>query len=518
MGNEFGSDSGLSWVVVAVFALIIGVFALPAIQTILYEVFIGTPSIVQWGAISLALAVVGLKRGSGLLITLSVGVFLVFGLFVGPIAGSVYAHSDMADQMQQETTELETLPNTSTENVRVLPRSVSDNYAQSSMQYPQFRLTDSDITYRNESYTWSHGLAPDNFMVGLLGQQKGALYVDMTGVEKQVDVEETQFSNGRGQIIFDSYRYQSVLDSPFKRHNWDTTFNAQVNESSYIAHSTTVYDWKFRLLPVPQLYAVPRHGSVEVMDPSGEIESLSPEEAESSSLLQGQNFYPYSLAMFKVESMQYVHGPLNKWFWKEDVLSIADLPEEGNNWPITVPTGEDEPGLTYFIATEPASSGDGVYEIWTVDGQTGETGVQKYNESQIGPQKAVDFVERRPQVNRLSNAEAVAPVPVVQGESLYWHVKVVPESRTGVIYTGFVDAESGDITLLEGTEPIYGFLTEAEVDRVQNGTEEKKTGMTVKVVVTDADGNIVGTQNITAPENGSFEVYVEEQTNGGENR
>ncbi|MFB6137036.1 MAG: hypothetical protein ABEJ42_01670, partial [Halobacteriaceae archaeon] len=440
-------------------------------------------------------------------------VFVVLGLVVGPIAGGVYAHSYMANQLQEDATELDNLPNTSTRNVRVLPRSVADNYAQSSMQFPQHRLTGSDIAYRNGSYTWSYGLAPDNFLVSWFGHQRGALYVNMSRVEKDVAVEDREFTNGRGQLFFDSYRYQSVLAAPLKQHDWDTTFNARAEGTSYVAHSTTVYDWKFRFAPLPQFFAVPRHASVEVMTPDGDVDSLSPGEARSSPLLRGQNVYPYHIARFKVESMQFLHGALNKWFWKEDVLAIADLPERGNSWPIVVPTEGEEPGLTYFIATEPTGSGNGVYEVWTFDGVTGEVGVQRYTDSQIGPQKAVDFVERRPQVNRLSNAKAVAPVPVVRADTLYWHVKVVPRSRSGVVYTAFVNAESGDVTLVDGTKPVYAFLSRGEVEKLPDGGEGPAGGgMTATVIVTNAEGEIIDTRNVTVPRGGSIDVRVSDRT------
>lgn len=511
--DSFDSDlTRLQLGLAAILVLVGTVVSLPAVQSVLYGALVGTPSFLQWGAVSLLLVGVGVWRERPELFVAGVGVFVVLGLFVGPVVGGVYAHTDMATQVQGSATELDTLPNTSTENVRVLPRSVSDNYAQSSMQYPQYRLTGSDITYHDGSYAWSHGLAPDNFMVAWLGTQRGALYVDMTSTQKRVQVEEQSFTNGRGQLFFDSYQYRNVLNSPLKHHDWDTTFNARADGTSYIAHSTTVYDWKFRLAPIPQLYAIPRHGSVELMRPEGSISSLSPSEARSSPLLRGQNYYPYDVAMFKIESMQYVNGALNKWFWKEGVLAIADLPEAGNDWPLVVPTDGDEPELTYFVATEPTGSGNGVYEVWTIDSQTGSLGVQGYDESQIGPQKAVDFVERRPQVNRLSNADAVSPVPVVKGDTLYWHVKVVPQSRSGVVYTAFVNAESGDVTLVEGTEPIYGFLTEAEVEDVESDTAAQSGGTTVTVVVTNADGEIVGTRNVTVPEGGGVSVEVADRT------
>ncbi|WP_408958265.1 hypothetical protein [Natrinema sp. 74] len=510
-------DVEVSRVKIAAFGLlvlVVAVLALPLIQGVLYSVVFGNPSILQWGFVSLLIAGVAIKRQSYALFILAGAVFLFLGLLIGPVVGGTYAHTDMANQLQTDAKEVDTLPNTSTEHVRVLPRSVADNYAQSSMQYPQYTLSSSDIAYRNGSYAWSYALEPDNPMVSLLGQQKGALYVNMTGTEKQVNVEETEFSNGRGQRFFDSYRYRSILKSPFKKHNWDTTFNARADGESYIVHSTTTYKWKFRLGPIPQFYAIPEHGSVEVMSPNDGIKSLTPTEAQQSSLLRGQNFYPYDIAMFKVKSMQYINGPLNKWFWKEGVLQVADLPEDGNDWPIAVPTDGDSPGLTYFIATEPTGSGNGVYEIWTIDGQSGEAAVRTYSESQIGPQKAVDFTERRSEVNRLSNAEAIAPVPVVKNKTLYWHVKVVSQSRSGVIYTAFVNAGSGDVTLLEGTEPIYAFLTESEVEDIQNETEggDGGGGMAVTVVVTDADGEIVGTRNITVPKGGNFEVNVNDET------
>ena len=496
-------------ILAALVAVAFTVVFLPLVQAILYRLLIATPGFVQWAVVAAIIGAAGIvTQRQGLVVAAGI-VFVVMGLLIGPIAGGVYAHSHVANEMQRDATELETLPNTSKENVRVLPRSVSDKYAQSSMQYPQYRLTQSDITHRNDSYAWSHALAPDNVMVSLFGNQHGALYVNMTTTEKRVHVEETTFQNGRGQLLFDSFQYQSVLKEPLVDHEWNTAFNARVGGTSYIAHSTVSHQWRFRLAPIPQLYAVPTHGSVEVMYPNGSIDVLSPQEARQSRLLRGQNYYPYELATFRVRSMQYVHGALNKWFWKEDVLAIADLPEKGNTWPLVVPTEGRGPELTYFIATEPTGSGNGVYEIWTMDGQTGKAGVQRYSDSQIGPQKAVDYVERRPQVNRLSNAVAIAPIPIVKGDTLYWHVKVVPKSRTGVIYTGFVNAESGDTTLIEGTNPIYAFLTKGEVKDIQNRTKGQAGGMTVTVVVTNANGEIVGTRNITAPKGGGIQVDVQ---------
>ncbi|MFB6164340.1 MAG: hypothetical protein ABEJ31_04200 [Haloarculaceae archaeon] len=491
-------------------AVVIVVLALPTVQGGLYDLLVGTPSFLQWGAVALVVAVIGYYRQSRPLYALAVVIFVVMGLFVGPFVGSVYAHDHVAEQMQSETTQLETLPNTSAASPRLLPRSVADNFAQSSMQYPQYRLTSSDITYRNGSYDWSYGVVPDSPLVALLGTQNGAMYVNMTTTKKDVSVRDTTFKHGRGQAVFDSLSYQSVLHAPLRRHDWETTFNAEHDGTAYVAHSTTTYEWHFQLLPIPQLYAVPTFGSVEIMYPDGHIESLTPEQAARSPLLSGQNVYPYSLAMYRVQSMQYVHGALNKWFWKEDVLQVADLPEGGNEWPLVVPTTGTAHNLTYFVATEPTGSGSGIYQIWTFDGQTGAAGVQEYSDAQIGPRKAVDFVGRDPRVNRLSSAQAISPIPIVKGDTLYWHVAVVPQSRSGVTYTGFVNAQSGDVTLLQGDPQVYAFMTQSEYRRVENGTGSQGGGATttVTVIVTDADGTVVETRNLTVPAGGDVQIGV----------
>ena len=502
----------------AVILVVLAIVFLPTAQNILYLVFVATPSVLQWGVVALVIAGVAYYVDSRPLFMLAIGVFVVMGVFVGPFTGAIYAHDDVAHQMQQGATHLDTLPNTSKQNIRMLPRSVADNYAQSSMQYPQYKLTGSDIAYENGTYDWSYGIVPDSFFVSWFGNQKGAMYVNMTTTNKQIHVKNAKFTNGRGQLFFDSFQYQSVLHAPLQQHDWDTTFNARANGTSYIAHSTTTYQWKFQLLPIPELYAVPRFGGVQLMHTNGQIDSLTPQQAEQSPLLHGQNVYPYTLAMYKVNSMQYVHGALNKWFWKQDVLKVAPLPEGSNHWPLVVPTEGTPHKLTYFVATEPTGSGNGVYQIWTFDGQTGTTGVQQYDNAQIGPRRAVDFVGRDPQVNRLSNAQVVSPIPIVKGNTLYWHVKVVPGSNSGVVYTAFVNADTGDVTLLQGDKPVYAFMTKAEVNQVGNQTSGPAgSGTTVRVVVTDANGTIVGTKNITVPKGGNVQVNVHNNATANNN-
>lgn len=83
---------------------------------------------VQWDAVGHRDRCDEVVWRSNILLGFALIVSAVLGVFVRLLGGGVYAHSDMANQLQRDAMELETLPNISKENVRVLPRSVSDRY------------------------------------------------------------------------------------------------------------------------------------------------------------------------------------------------------------------------------------------------------------------------------------------------------------------------------------------------------------------------------------------------------
>lgn len=502
------SENKLLITLVSALLLVFTIVFLPEVQALLYFVLVASPSTVQWGIVSLIIFSVGMYKQSDVLLVTAVVVFIGLGVIVGPFVGNIQAHEEQADMIESQDPQIEQLPDTPQDKVRVLPRGVSDTYAESSMQKPQYRLTQSDIAYQDGKYQWSHGVVPDNVFVQFQKKQFGSLYIDMEQTSKDVTIEEKQFQNGRNQLWFSSYEYKSVLSNPTAQHQWETTFNAK----DYIAHSTVTHEWKFRFLPIPQFYAIPQHNTVDVMNQDGTVEKLTLKEAQDSERLEKQNFYPYDVAMFKVNSMRYRNGVMNLWTSKEDVFEIATMPASSqNDWPLTVPVNKgDSFGLTYFIGAEAINSGSGLYQVWTVDGQTGKTEYIEYDQNQIGPTRAVDFVSNKQQVNELSDATPVSPIPVMSNNQLYWHVKVVPQSESGIIYTAFVNTNTGDVTLLEGTEPIYQFMTQDEVEEVKettNSTGSENT-TTVTVAVTDESGNIIRTEEVSVPEGGEANINV----------
>jgi hypothetical protein len=498
-------------------ALAFLVLFLPVIQAAGYALLISNPSLIYWlliggvmGTILYGLNIIGVNP------FISIIAFSLFmGLIVGPFISGVYAHEHVAEEIESSNPEIENLPSSTNESARILPRSVADKYSRSSMQKPQYQLGESDITRVNGTYRWSYPVKPDNIAVALLGEQNGAMYTNMGTMSKDTDIRENSFENGRGQLLIDSYTYQSILKTPLKEHNFDTTFNTRHDGKSYIIHSTTVHKWEFRFLPIPHVYSVPRHGSVEIMDRDGHINSVSPEKARDVDALEGENFYPYHLSKFKINSMKYKNGYINYAFVKEDVLQITELPEEGNSWPLVVPLNKTDPQLQYIIATEPAGSGSGVFEVWVIDGQTGEASVKNFEEAQIGPERAVEFVSRQPDVNRLSSSRQIAPIPTVINGSLNWHIKVVPNSETGVIYTAFVNSKSGNVVLYDDTPSVYSHL-EGNQEQFRNQSKLAKSssdGQPVRIVVTGRDGTVTRTSNISVPEGGSIKFDIGDTEN-----
>lgn len=521
--DELPVNPSIGALAAAIVGIALLVLLLPLFQTIGYLVFVQTPALLWWTGIGLAVVLVGSLLSENTVdfraLVVGVAIVLVLGLVVGPAVSDLYGREYTAGQVQSDATRADALPNNSQEHVRVLPRQVGDKYAQSSLQFPQYRATTSDITYVDGNYSWSYGLVPDNVFVSLLDEQRGALYVNMERSEKSVRVRETPFQNGIGQIVTDSFGYQTNLDRLDVMHQPDTRFVFERNSEAYIAQSYVTHQWRFRLLPLPQPYVVPRFGGVQVMNQEGSIRDVPAEQVDDASLLTGQNVYPYRLVRYQVRSTKYSNGLLNRFFAKEGVLQLAALPADDNNWPVTVPVESPEPRLTYYVATEPVGSGSGVFEIWTFDSQTGEPAVRQYDSAQIGPRKATKFVRQDKTVARLNNVEAVEPVPVVTNGTLYWQVKVIPRSSNGITYTGFVNANTGTTRLISKPGRIRAFVTDAGVtltDASSDASRPSTSGSetTVSIVVTGPNGSVVERSNATVPENGSVNVEISDNASG----
>jgi len=416
---ELNKTTAIGAIVVLLASLLMLVVFYPAIQELLYTITIQSPGLLFWVLIGVIGVGVGFRTGrqnTGLAIG---AVALIMVVVAVPFFSGVYAQESILESQQFE--QKAELDETSTEHVRILPQNVADRYAESANQLPQYKTGESDIAYQDGNYKWAYPIEPGPLFVKLQGNQYGAYYVDMEQTSRSVDRIESDIRYGKGQLIVDRFSYQLKLDKPLVDHKYDTTFVFEDDGETHIARSYVSHDWEWRTLPVPMPYAVPKYGGTQVMNPDGEIDDYTPEEVESSDMFKSQNTYPYGLAKFRMKSMQLRNGLINKLFYQKGVPEVARTGGfSDNEQPFTVPMdGGENPELNYFIAATPAGAGDGIYQIYQIDGQSGDIEYVQFNSTQAGPQKAAGYTrsqDREPNWaanNEEGSTQITEPIPLI---------------------------------------------------------------------------------------------------------
>jgi len=533
-----GKDYGVYAALAGVLLFFVGGFAFwyPWWQGIAYALAFKNPGGLQWLVVGvLAAVVIALLKlmtrtdDSGYSSSTETtgwayvaGFFLVFAavgfLFVGPMVSGMYAQEHMANQVQSNAGTLEELPNSDQNRSRIAPEAVSRNWATNSLQYPQYNLEGGDITYINGTPHWSYSLSPDGMVNSFTLQQRGAVYVNQSSMSKDMTIQDDQkFRYGQGVALTDAYDWQ--LAKHDYAADYRDPFVVPHEGKSTMAVPYVEHNWEFRLTPIPQFYAVPEFGGVKTIEQDGSIEDLSPEEAQNSEVLgEEQNYYPYSLARFKVESMAYKNGIVNTWFGHEGQIEVPGVPGQGNDQPFTVPTEDD--GIQYFVATEPWGNANGVLEVWTIDAQTGDMAVKEYDgqSTQRGARKAVDSVMATERVSRLGDdMNAVEPIPVVVDGQLYWQVRIVPDSSSRITLVGFFNADTEETALVETTGQVNAFLageqptTGNQSDDTGDSDSESASDCAFNIVVEYPDGT---TETTCVPDGGSVTVEEGNSTSG----
>lgn len=494
----------------------IGIFAPALVQGILYSMLVKVPSIPLYGGIGAALIGLGAiydtsagkgTFGGGTLATFGV-LFILFGVLIAPMIGSAYMKVDMAENIEGE--EMEQLPEASQNHTRVAPRAVADKKADNSMRDPKKKLGDSDITYHNGSYYWSYPIQPDGIANIYTEKQDGMKLVPIGESDARPQTVRGEFESGHGMKIYDNVQWTYAKDNPTAERETDTAFTLEHDGELYNAQAFIEHDWKFRAAPIPVPYAVPEMGGVQMVDQDGNVETLSREEAQNDERLEGQNFYPYQLAQLKMTTQAYEHGWLNTMFGHEDHLVLADVPAPDNSQPFTQFTG-DRDNPSYTVLAEPyGSSTNGIYEVWVIDGQSGEPRVYhpEVDGGLIGPARAAEKIRgERPNVNFGDSGDMQVSEmhPVFRNGTLYYKGSVVTDGNS-YSYTAFVDAETGEVYEYSKDAEVIAFANgeispgEYNESSGDSGNESASDGdgdnpprdsEGMVVFVTDEDGNIV---------------------------
>jgi hypothetical protein len=421
-------------------------------------------------------------------------------LLIGSFLNAPYQGVAMADDLEEQATATDTLPNVSVDHPRILPRSVASRYAQNSLQEPRHRLSDGDIAIAPDGTPqWSYALRPDGGLNTFIVKQKGAAFVNMSTSSSDITFDNDEMSVGVGTQITDNIHWQLRKSAYFV--SYADPFVYQGTDALRIATPYIEYDYEFRF---PILYTVPKWGGVAVTDQDGTTTYVDDADVASHNELSEQRTYPFSLARRYIASNKYRNGIINKWFFHEDQLEVAPVPGQGNDQPFMVLT-EDNPEL--FVATEPYGDASGLFEIWTVDAVTGDYEQFALDRDQglIGADKAVSFV--RQANSRVTWASRggdngftpIEPLPVVVNNTLYWQIRVVPVDSAGVAFTAFVNAKTSDVYTADDDEDIRRFLRgqPTKTNTSQPGSDEQEPGETVTIDVIE-DGTVIEETTVNA--------------------
>lgn len=506
-GNSDQQESSPPWIplgIVGIVAVAIGWFFRPWLHGLIYAVY--TTPLLLFGIVAGSIAAWATARVGGGVETvvnaltsndhtitpLRVGVvvLVITAFALMPVANAV-AGVTLSDQTMSQTATVERLDDVDADNPRIVTRAVADRYASNTLNRPQYRVGDTDISVVNGTPYWAAPLAPDGLFNKITKRQAGTVLVDMTTQQANVRSVDGELETGVGTIFHRNYRWELLKSQAYLVDYGDPKMVIH-NDTQYIA--VPYSEPTFHLTPLP--HSTPQWGGVAVINPSGSIETLSPSEAAASPILDNQQLYPENLALQSVAATKYRNGILNTYTSHEDEIEIAPLPGDENDQPFFILS---ESGPQYVVAVEPYGNAQGLQELWTINGQNGTFERYVPADSLFGPQRAADLVRQSaPQTDwdRFTPAE---PILTVIDDREYWQVRVVPEDNSGIAYVAFVDARSGDVDSFEQTDAITQFLggeTPVETPTETDPTDTTAGAPTVIVQRVAENGTVIETMTV----------------------
>ncbi|MCK4429064.1 MAG: hypothetical protein KAU95_01715, partial [Candidatus Aenigmarchaeota archaeon] len=326
---------------------------------------------------------------------------------------------------------------------------VAYRYAKDSLQLAQYKLGTENIVNINNSLSWSFPLVPDGELLQFMIKNKGIVIVDATKQEKNSQIIEKDLEIGEDMQIFDNLYWNLYNERYFVE--FDDSYYIYKNDEIYTIIPVISYKHQFYY---GLLYTLPEFDGLFIVDSSGKIEFLEPEQAQELELLKDNRIFPDKLARLYVASYAFKNGLINYFFIHEDQTEIQDL--DYNRQPFLLDT---EKGLKWFVSTEPYGESHGIFKIFLIDARTGEIGLLELpGESLTGPIKAAAFVRKSNPIVDWSRFGLAEPLPFFMDSTLYWKVVVVPADSAGIAYQAFVNAETNEVTELNTNEEIINFV------------------------------------------------------------
>jgi hypothetical protein len=379
----------------------------------------------------------GVQKGLRLYIALLV--LIVFGLY---IQSEARASLTAKQATFAERTELPTV-----DPIRLIPKSVAQRSAQDSFQNPQERLGDSQIVMMNGTLQRVFPRLPDSGILYFINKLTGFVTVEVDTLDRKVAIEDKTFQYAEGIGIFDNLHYRLLT----KRYFVDYS-----NEPIYLKDDAG--EW---VTVVPYItykgfpFTVPQWGGVMIVHANGEMDDLSPEQAQALNYLKGNRIHPKELATYYASAYAYRGGILNKWFLHKNETQVVSLPNDES----VIHTATTE-GFKQIIVAEPYGESYGIYKIFIVDATTGKREIISYDQkSQLtGPVAAADYIKKEFPTFDWTAFSLAEPRPLVVDKQLYWLLSIIPNDSAGIANTVLLNAATNAVTTVKTEPELRDFL------------------------------------------------------------
>lgn len=339
---------------------------------------------------------------------------------------------------------------------RYLPLPVVERISRDRYQEPTHRLLDYQPLIIQDRFAWVTPRTPDGFINTWRLRASGLMIINDDGSTRLID-ETIQYTEG--QRMHQNIRWQLLKDHYF----------IELPEFMYIPDGDTLYlvapYLKWRLgFPV----RTPELAGVYVVDPEGNKEHYTPEEAQKLPFIQ--RIVPEYLARLYAKSYALHKGILNYLFFHEDQVELIDIGPH-NQQPYLLPT---EKGLMWFTATEPYGEAYGVFKIFITDSLTGETQILELDIDSmlLGPQRSISYVRRKnPEISwyeegtKTGTFVILEPRPLIIDENLYWLTSITTRDHAEISYTALVNASTREVIRIPSLQELIRILQEGEMKK-----------------------------------------------------
>lgn len=420
-------------------------------------------------------------------------ILFVLSILVSIPAG-MFEQRTLAQQTMTDATEVDDFPQANPDNPRVVPRQVADITTRGSVSYRQYRLGKSDIArMENGALAWSYAIQPDGLRNMLIENQRGVLITDMTRLDdRQINVYEEDFRYGEGMLLHRS------ADWNLKKTDYITKYEDRPVEFShdgtpYMYYPKTAHEWHLRPFP----HTTPTWDGGALVHPSGQIEHLSPAQAQADPILEGQRLYPLTLTRDEMGSLGYRNGIINQLpvvGAHKGEVEMARLPSGVDNaQPFVIDLEGEE--MSYVTALEPYGQDTrGLDEVWFANAETGEYIYYGTDEQTLtGPERAMGIARSSDsRTNWGENFVVTEPVPVTIDGELWWHIKVSPTDFTDVTRNVFVNADTGRTVEIRDDAAVRAFIGgDVSEDDLEPTDDADEQDIVYYILITDEDGTVV---------------------------